>query len=271
MQASRYTPSGHRTAFATTAFIVSVLSALCGCVANKYRLAKKDLPPVQLLNIAFTPAPPVQLTLVGLVSYGGPGSWKREALWDEYVVTIENHSERQVTIEPATLADSAGTPFPAATDPWALEKQSKELEKQYARRGEAFLRAAGPGALITGVGAVAAAATAGAGWAVVSPAAAGAVAATVLVLPVYYISVLGINHHNKKAVLTEFKRRRLALPLTLAPGEIRTGSLFFPMIRSPRSLTLEGANESGTLNAALPLDFLKTLHVPGGPGVSVAH
>lgn len=106
---------------------------------------------------------------------------------------------------------------------------------------------------------------------IVSPALAGAAVATIVVLPVYYLSVLSINHHNKKTVTTEFNRRRLTLPLTLAPGEIRTGSLFFPMIRSPRSLTLEGANESGTLNATLPLDFLKALHVPGAPGASVTH
>lgn len=265
MKTSWYPRSSHWTEFATTVLIVSVLSVLCGCVANKYKLAKKDMPPVQLLNIAFTPSPPLQPTLVGLISYDGPGSWKREALWDEYIVTIENHGEQPVAIDSATLADSAGMPLPAANDPWALEKQSRELEKQYARHGEAFLRAAGPGVLITGVGAAAAAATAGGGWALVSPAIAGAAVATVVVLPVYYISVLGINHHNKKAVTTEFNRRRLTLPLTLAPGDIRTGSLFFPMIRSPRSLTLHRASDSGTSNAALPLDFLSALHVPGAP------
>ena len=139
---------------------MTVLSVLCGCVATKYKLAKKDTPPVQLLGIAFPPAAPLQATLASLVTYGGPGSWKREALWDEYVVELVNHGDRPLTIDSATLLDSKGTPYAAGSDPWELEKQSKKLEQQYRDRGEAFLRAAGPGVVIVGVGAAAAAGSA---------------------------------------------------------------------------------------------------------------
>ena len=267
MKASSYRHSGRWTAFATTAVIVSVLSVLCGCVATKYKLAKKDTPPVQLLSIAFPPAAPLQATLASLIAYGGPGSWKREALWDEYVVELVNHGDRPLTIDSATLLDPKGTPYAAGSDPWVLEKESKKLEQQYRDRGEAFLRAAGPGVVIVGVGAAAVAGSA-TGALFVAPAVAGAAIAAVVVLPVYYLSVLGINYHNKKAVMTEFERRRLVLPLTLAPGETRTGSFFFPMVRSPSSLALHGANESVTTTAALSLDFLNALHVPGATAAS---
>ena len=130
---------------------------------------------------------------------------------------------------------------------------------------EAFIRAAGPGVVIVGVGAATASAAAAGGPALISAGAAGAALATVFVLPVYYLTVLGINHHNKKAVMTEFKRRRLPLPLTLAPGETRTGSLFYPMVRSPASLTLYWSNELGSATAVLPLEFLHALHVPAAP------
>jgi len=252
---------GHRSVL-LTAIIAAVLCCQSGCVATKYKMAKKNSPPVQLINIAFPASPPLQPTLATLISYGGPGSWKREALWDEYVVTVENHGERALSIDSAGLTDSAGTQYVPGSDPWALEKQSKKLEKQYRDHGQAFIRAAGPGVLITGVGAAAAAATAGGGWAIVSPALGGAAVAVIFVVPVYYLSVVGINHYNKKAVMTEFKRRRLRLPLTLAPGESRTGSLFFPMVRSPGSLTLQWSGETGSDMAVLPLDFLKELHVP---------
>jgi hypothetical protein len=265
VNAASHQPFGRPSAFLTAAIIALLLCCQCGCVATKYKLAKKDTPPAQLLDIAFPPSPPLQATLATLISYGGPGSWKREALWDEYVVTLENHGERPLTIDSATLADSAGTPHAAGSDPWALEKQSKKLEKEYQDRGEAFIRAAGPGVLIVGVGAAAASATAAAGPALVSAGAAGAALATVFVLPVYYLTVVGINHHNKKAVMTEFKRRRLPLPLTLAPGETRTGSLFYPMVRSPSLLTLYWSNETGSATAVLPLEFLHALHVPAAP------
>src|SRR5271166_6506687 len=122
MSAASYPLFGRRSVFVTAAVIAVVLGCQFGCVAT-------------------------------LISYGGPGSWKREALWDEYVVTLVNHGERPLTIDSATLADSAGTPYAPGSDPWALEKQSKKLEKQYRKNGQAFVRAAGPGVLIVGAGA----------------------------------------------------------------------------------------------------------------------
>lgn len=267
MKASPHPPWGHGSVFVTAAIVTSVLSFQSGCVATKYKLAKKNTPPVQLLNIAFPASPPLQTTLDALITYGGPGSWKRQALWDEYVVTLENHGEQPLSIDSATLADSEGTPYDAGNDPWALEKQSKKLEKQYRDRGEAFLRAAGPGVLIVGVGVATVSAAAGSGAVFIAPAVAGAAVATIVALPVYYLSVVGINHHNKKAVMTEFKRRRLPLPLTLAPGEARTGSLFYPMVRSPGSLSFYMSSESGATTAVLPLEFLHALHVPVVPTV----
>ena len=243
-----------------------MLCGLGGCVASKYKLAKKSTPPVQLLNVAFPASAPLQPTLAALITYGGPGSWKREALWDEYVVTLENNGKGPLSLDSAPLADSAGITFPPGDNPRVLEKQSKKLEKQYRASGEAFMRSAGPGVGIVGVGAAVAAASAGSGYAFVSPAVAGAAAAAIIILPVYYLSVWGINHHNKKAVMDEFARRRLPLPLTLLPGETRTGSLFYPMLRSPRSLELHWSGESGVGQAVLALEFLKDLHVPVAAG-----
>lgn len=265
MQASAYRRSRGWRAFGTAAVIVSVVSVLCGCVATKYKLAKKETPPANLLNVAFPPAGPLRATLATLIVYRGPGSWKREALWDEYVVELANDGDRPLVIDSATLLDSKGMPYAAGSDPWMLERQSRELEKQYRDRGEAFVRTAGAGVLIAGAGAAAGSA---AGATLVVPAVAGAAVAAVVILPVYYVSVLAINHHNKKAVMIEFERRRLALPLTLAPGETRTGSFFFPMVRSPSSLALHGASESVTTTAGLSLGFLGTLHVPGAPAAS---
>ena len=264
MRAPAYPPFHRWPAFVTVAMVAAVLCCQGGCVATKYKLAKKNTPPVQLLNIAFPPSAPLQPTLAALIIYGGPGSWKREALWDEYVVTLENRGERPVTIDFATLHDSAGTTYAAGNDPWALEKQSKKLEKQYRDRGEAFMRAAGPGVLIVAAGA-ATISTAAAGTVYVSAAMAGAAVATLVALPVYYITVFGINHHNKKAVMAEFKRRRLPLPLTLAPGETRTGSVFYPMVRNPSSFELRWSSEPASGQAVLPLDFLEGLHVPTAP------
>jgi len=150
---------------------------------------------------------------------------------------------------------SALVPFAAGVDPWALEKQSRVLEKSYRDSGKAFVRGAGSGVLIVGAGAAAAPATTSAGM--IAPALAGATLTAAFVLPVYYGSVMVINHHNKNRIGAEFTRRRLPLPLKLAPGDTRTASVFYPIVRSPTALGLHWSTESASGEAALPLEFLR--------------
>lgn len=133
------------------------------------------------------------------------------------------------------------------------------------------VRVAGPRVLVT------AAESSGAASATVGAAgAATAATAATVALPVYGATVLGINLHNKKAVTTEFERRRLRLPLVLAPGETRSGRLFFPMVPNPQSLIVTWSSESDrdsppgdsgrnarSSESVLPLDFLQGLHVKG--------
>src|ERR1700694_1237980 len=65
---------------------VIVLLASTGCVWSRYKEARKSTPLPQLLNVAFAPAP-LEAALSTLITYNGPGSWKRHAFWAEYVVT----------------------------------------------------------------------------------------------------------------------------------------------------------------------------------------
>ena len=230
------------------------LLASTGCVSSKYKEAKKDTPPPHLLNVPFPPAS-LEATLNTLVTYNGPGSWKRNAFWDEYVVTCHNPGRAPLTVSAATLTDFADASRSPGSKPWALEKESKNLEQKYKEAGVAFVRYTAPGVLIVGAG-TAAAFSAG----IFSAGATTAATATVVVLPLYYITVLAINQHNKVAMEKEFDRRRLALPLTLAPGETRTDSFYFPMMPSPRSLGLRWSSGQQAGETVLPLDFLHGLH-----------
>ena len=95
-----------------------------------------------------------------------------------------------------------------------LEKESKTLERKYRDAGIAFVRYTTPGLIILGTGAVAIS-SAGA----MTAAAASVVAVTFVALPIYYLEVVNFNEMNKAAMEKEFDRRRLVLPLTLAPGK----------------------------------------------------
>ena len=233
-----------------------------GCVSANYKFASKDTPPAHALNVHFPPAP-LEATLASVITDGGPGSWKREEFWDEYVVTLNNTGQQPLQVASVTLVDFAGTSRSAGDDPWALERQSKTLERKYRDSGMAFARIAVPRILVTSAEPVVIA-SAGVGAA----GAAAAATATAEALPVYGLAILGINRHHKSAIKAEFNRRRLPLPLSLAPGETRTGSLFFPMVPNPRSIDLNWSNESDTGDSVLALDFLNGLHVTAASGDS---
>jgi len=245
--------------------IVLACAALCvltGCVSSRYKFARKDTPPAPALNVHFPPGP-LDVTLASVIIDGGPGSWKREAFWDEYVVTFHNTGDQPLQVASVTLVDFAGTSRIAGDDPWALERESKTLERKYRDAGMAFARIAAPRVLVTTAEPVVAA-NVGLG----TVGAAAAATATAVALPVYGLAIWGINRHHKAAIKAEFNRRRLPLPLTLAPGQTRTGSLFFPMVPNPRSLDLTWSIESGKSDSVLPLDFLRGLHVTAASGAS---
>jgi hypothetical protein len=248
------------------AVLLAAMLALSSCVSTKYKMAPENTPPPRLLNLAAT-QPPLQVALNMVIIYQGPGSWKRAAFWDEYVVTISNQGTQPLTIASAALADPVGTSHAPGADPWALEKESKTLERKFRDAGVAFVRNAGVGVVIVG-GGVAAGGGLMAGWAGGTLAGAGSVGATAaasaaigVALPLYYLGVWAINSDNKAAIVTEFNRRRLALPLTLAPGETRIGSLFFPMVPNPRSLGLRWSSGTSGGELLLSLESVHGLHV----------
>jgi len=51
------------------------------------------------------------------------------------------------------------------------------------------------------------------------------------------------------------------LPLTLAPGETRIGSFFFPMVPNPRTLSLRWASGDSGDETQMPLESLHGLHI----------
>lgn len=260
------TLNGETVAGAAPAAIALACAALCvltGCVSANYRFASKDMPPARALNVHFPPAP-LEANLASVITDGAPGSWKREAFWDEYVVALHNTGEQPLEVASVTLVDFAGTSRATGDDPWALERESKTLERKYQDSGMAFARIAAPRILLTGAEPVV---IAGAG--IGAAGAAAAATATAVALPVYGLTIWGINRHHKSAIKAEFNRRRLPLPLSLAPGETRTGSLFFPMIPNPRSIDVNWSTGSGTGDSVLALDFLYGLHVPAASAANL--
>lgn len=241
---------------------IILVTSLTGCVSSdKYRRADDEVPPAKLLNVPFPAAyPPTSLTAV--VIYRGAGSWKREALWDEYMVTVRNPGEQPLIITSATLIDFAGVERPAAANPWALEELSKQLFREYDRAGVAFAKEGASAVMYVGgiaAGAEIFAASASTSGVVVTPLQ-GPIA--LVTVPTYIVARTIANHDAREDIESEFNQRRFPLPTKLAPGQTRLGCFFFPMVPNPRALRFHWRRGEEEGDAELSLEFLKGLHTP---------
>lgn len=243
------------------AAILLLSFVLTGCVTSKkYKMVKKDgaRPALALDWPAHTES--ADLTLQSVIVFKGPGSWKREARWDEYVVAITNRGPEPLVIEAAVLIDLLGQPQTPGQDPWKLEKLSYTNWDKYGKTGLKLLAGAGAVA-VYGAAVVATSA----GVFLGGGAAAGGGVAILNIIPMVAIvditAVAIMNNQNKKKVVAEFNRRRLPVPFTLEAGQDCTGSFFFPMTPAPRRLVIKGTAGEAPLELALELKPLAGLHL----------
>ena len=246
--------------------LVAVL-IIPGCVPKSLQTASKKTPPAVPLNLS-AQQQPLTAELNTLIVFQGPGSWKREAYWDEYVVSLVNQGQVAITVYSAVLDSSAIASQTPGTDPWALEKQSHKILKDQTLGRQLV---AGAGGALAAFGIEAGALALG-GLAVATGSAAAVAGATVAVvaLPVFMIGS-GIRLFTApRAIEKEFARRGLALPLELQPGETRQGSLFFPITPGPQRLQLNFRGDGTAQSLAIDLTPLANLHFAQAPAAATA-
>jgi hypothetical protein len=226
--------------------------ALSGCVSAKYQPADKNISAPFLLNLTAA-QPPVAATVISVIPYHGLGSWKRDAFWDEYVVSVANRGSTPLVFEAAGLTDFRGDATAPGTDPWLLEKESMTRQEELSRTNKATL---------VQVGAVTAGGVSAFGAALGG--AAGAASAFVF-LPVYVAGAVARNVGSRHDIEAEFARRRLALPATIAPGQAAQGSLFFRISPGPQRLALTGRAGADPIAVVIDLAPLKGLHLQPSP------
>ena len=80
-------------------------------------------------------------------------------------------------------------------------------------------------------------------------------------LPIAIGGTIYRNVSGRRDIEAEFTRRRLVLPLMLAPGQTAQGSLFFPITPGPRQLSLRVRAAAETFDAIIKLTPLAGLHL----------
>ena len=267
--------------------LIAGMAAVSGCMNTRYDRTPEVTTPAQLLLFS-APREPVVLTVDAVISYHGPGSWKAHALWDEYLIGIQNRDSGAVTIEAVYLTDFLGEVVEPGADPWVLEEESRFRVTEIRRTSGDILRIGASRfsnlsekeyrmvdkdiAQATAAVSALSAGTAGLGAALYGGATmAGALAtgAGVVLVPVAGFTMAG-NQINRIRVEREFERRRLELPLTIEPGPNATvlGSLFFRISPGPTRLVLRYRADEETHEVVLNLAPLAGLHLYTGPRIS---
>ncbi len=243
-------------------WIALPILGLSGCVSGKYQLADKDAAaPVAFNATAVSTQPPVTVVLHTVIVYRGPGSWKQEAYWDEYAVTLTNRGPEPLTLDRAVIIDAFDQGRVAGSDPWKLEKASRQILRDYRQQNRAILLGVGLTTTWLASGGAMMAALGG------GSATLGMVGAyTVVAIPAWLIGRVVLNDVARQEVENEFRRRRLSLPVVLDPGGARSGSLFFPVAPGPRHLQLRFVSADGTAREiGIDLSSLANLHLKPVP------
>ena len=238
--------------------------ALAGCVSSKYRFAEAaSTPPPVVLTLA-APQAPLGAMVDTVIVFQGPGSWKHNAYWDEYRLTLTNRTGSPLNVESAYLTGIARQPAAPGTEPWALEETSRTLaDKSFGLAKDVTIQL-GSGLGATSLAAGVGAALGGSGLAAVGGAALGVVVAVPTVVGVSLYRNISGRHEIER----EFAHRRLVLPATLAPGEVAPGSLFFPITPGPQRLVLRGRADGQPVEVAIDLAPLAGLHLKTPPAAA---
>jgi hypothetical protein len=237
--------------FAATAF------ALSACGGTK--LVKHPTPLPTPTESAFVSATDASLgaRLEGIIVRDSPGSWAKNADWDEYFIRVQNTSGAPIRITGVSVVDSLGQANPTLGERKALVKASRKNAKRY-EQSNLRVVAGMSGASITATGV-------GVGLGVGGVAASGGgmlagalgAAAFLTVAPAFAVAGIFRGVHNGQ-VNNRIEDRQSELPAAIAAGAEQSLDLFFPLCPSPTRIQITYADAQGTPHQ-LDIDTSKTL------------
>ncbi len=212
----------------------------------------------------------ISVALDWVIIRAGPGTWAKNADWDEYLLRIENVSTGPVDVTGIALFDSLGTRLDPGEGRKVLVKASKRTKKRYkdsgleVKAGRSGVGMFATGAAITFVGYTAAAVAAQGAIMAGSASAGGAgVVAGGILLAGPALAIGGIiRNANNSKVDKEIRRRQSALPLQVLTDSEQRVDVFFPLAPSPTHMEIRYRSQSGEQVLALDLkEAMDGLHL----------
>jgi hypothetical protein len=229
--------------------------ALLGCGGTK--VLKEPEPLVVSQSLASASDQRLSATLDWVIVRDGPGTWAKNADWDEYLFRVQNLSGDSIRLTSITVFDSLGTQIDSRNNRKQLVKGAKEAKRRYKEEKLRVKAGVGAGTLLT-AGAVATATTAVAvsGGVLVSGGTAVAATGGLILAPVFAVGGImrGVNNNR---VDKEIKSRQTVLPIVLQEEEEKRLNIFFPLTPSPRQIKLNYVDSRG--EQTLVIDTQATL------------
>jgi len=218
------------------------MSALSACAYNK----KLDQPVPLEPKSAIASAADVRLSarIDAVIVRDGPGSWSKNADWDEYLLHVHATSGWSLDITRVVVVDSLGKRHKPRAYMKELADESKEIAKR--SKDEDLEVTANAGAALFWTGYFVGGASAAAGLATLGTAgaAAGAAAGGLLVAPVLMTAGVVVAAQEYQ-VQREIDRRNTLLPLTLAAQQDLPVTLYFPIAPSPQRVEITYTDPAG--------------------------
>lgn len=259
MRSSRVVSRAFRASVARILFIGLALLASTACMP-KSRMVREDklVDPGAPLGLSAAGPDGLAIDVRHVIVRNGPGTWAKDADWDEYVLDLSNAGPTAVRVAGIRLYTQG------------LEPESPTVSREELEGGRrANLRILKGTGVIVGVGLVAPVVLVGAsGGGAGMAGAALAAQAVVMIIPVALIAggvyVIGgavRESKDKKLIDAELASRGVMLPLDLAPGESRRVSVFFPVSPAPQRLIAQVGAPGTEREVEIDLSPLSGLHI----------
>lgn len=220
---------------------------LSGCGGTK---VLKEAQPIQTTQpLATVSDQQVTAILDWVIVRDGPGTWAKNADWDEYLLRIRNLSDQPIQVIRVIVVDSLDTRIESQPKRKQLVKGSKQTARRYkdsgikvkAGRGAGTMLVAGAAVTVIGVGAASVVAVSGATVAGSAGAAAGGL---LLLGPALAVGGI-VRGVRNSAVNKQIEQRQTVLPLELSAGEELPLNVFFPLAPSPGMVEISYTDVTG--------------------------
>jgi hypothetical protein len=125
---------------------------LAGCGGTK--VLKEPQPIETTQPLAARSDKGVTATLDWVIVRDGPGTWARNADWDEYQLRVSNQSDQPIKITEVFVVDSLNTRIESQSRRKSLVKGSKKTARRYKKSGIKVKAGAGAGTMLVAGAAV---------------------------------------------------------------------------------------------------------------------